>query len=744
MRKLFTYLRHYVLWVGVCVVLLFGQAMCDLSLPNLMSDIVNVGIQQGGIEETAPKAISEKGMTLMRTFMTDADKKTVSDTYTLIKAGSSEAAAYEDKYPAVKTQNIYIEKENAADISAIFGKATMTFINYMKQVAAQSGKSTSSSSSSSMTEGLSDIDFSKVYAMQPMLSALPSSAFDSARKTADSIDTSLLNQVSVVMVKQFYNELGVDTGSIRSQYVIKTGALMLLLTLAGAIATILVILIASRVAAGVARTMRRHVFSKVESFASSEFDKFSTASLITRTTNDITQVQMMLVMGIRMICYAPILGIGGIIMAVGKSVSMSWIIAVGVAVLIGLIMIVFSVAMPKFKIIQKLVDRLNLVTRENLSGMMVIRAFRTQQFEENRFDKANRDLTDVSLFVNRVMVIMMPMMMFLMNVISLVIVWVGAHQIEASALKVGDMMAFIQYAMQIIMSFLMIAIMFIMVPRAAVSAARVAEVLDTKPSIRDPEQPKTLGAHPKGTVEFRHVCFKYANAEDNVLEDITFTAHPGQTTAFIGSTGSGKSTLINLIPRFYDVTAGQILIDGVDIRELTQHDLHDIIGYVPQKGVLFSGDIASNLRYGRRDATDEEVALAADIAQASGFIAETEGGMQNSIAQGGTNVSGGQKQRLAIARALIKKAPILIFDDSFSALDFKTDSALRHALKEHTADSALLIVAQRVSTIMNAEQIVVLNEGRIAGIGTHKQLLESCETYREIASSQLTKEELES
>ena len=740
MRKIFTYLKPYILWVGVCVALLFGQAMSDLSLPNLMSDIVNVGIQQGGIEESAPIAISEKGMKLMQTFMTDADKQTVVDQYTLITAGSADAASYETKYPAVKSENIYVQKQDAADIGVIYGKATMTFVNYMKEVAAKNGQT---SSSSSMTEGLDEMDFTPLYEMQPLFDKMPTAAFDSAREATDNVDPSMLDQVSVVMVKQFYSELGVDTGRIRSNYILKIGALMLLLTLAGAVATILVSFFAARIGAGVARTMRRDVFSKVESFASSEFDKFSTASLITRTTNDITQVQMLLVMGMRMICYAPILAVGGIVMAVGKSVSMSWIIAVGVAILIGLILIIFSIALPKFKIVQKLVDRLNLVTRENLSGIMVIRAFGTQKFEENRFEKANRDLTDVNLFVNRVMVLMMPMMMFLMNGISLVIVWVGAHQIEASAMQVGDMLAFMQYAMLIIISFLMIAIMFIMVPRAAVSADRIAEVLDTEPSILDPEQAKTLGAHAAGRIEFRNVSFRYGNAEDDVLQNISFTAQPGQTTAFIGSTGSGKSTLINLIPRFYDVTAGEILIDGMDIRDMTQHELHDLIGYVPQKGVLFSGDIASNLRYGRPEAKDEEVALAADIAQASGFIASTENGMQNAISQGGANVSGGQKQRIAIARALVKKAPINIFDDSFSALDFKTDSALRRALKTYTGDSTVLIVAQRVSTIMNAEQIVVLDEGRIVGIGTHRELLNTCETYREIASSQLTKEELE-
>ncbi len=739
MKKILSYLKPYVVWVLACVALLFGQAMCDLSLPNLMSDIVNVGIQQSGIEETSPKAISEDGLKLMKTFMSEEDWQLIEETYTLVQAGDP---AYAKDYPESANRNIYVRKSDDPALGTAFGRSSLTFMNFMKQTAEQSGEALSSSDSSSLTDGLEELDFSPLYAMQPQFDQMPSSAFDDARKTADATDDSLLDQVGVVMVKQFYNELGVDTGKIRSNYIWITGVKMLALTLAGALATILVGLLASRIGAGIARSLRHDVFSKVESFANAEFDKFSTASLITRTTNDVTQVQMLLIMGIRMICYAPIMGIGGIVMAVGKSVSMTWIIALGVVILIGLVLAIFLVAMPKFKLVQKLVDKLNLVTRESLSGMMVIRAFGTQRFEEDRFEKANSDLTRVHLFVNRVMVFMMPAMMFIMNGISLVIMWVGSHQIEASTMQVGDMMAFMQYAMQIIMSFLMIAMMFIMVPRAAVSADRIAEVLNTEPSILDPERPKTLAGQARGRVEFRHVSFRYGNAEEDVLHDITFTAEPGQTTAFIGSTGSGKSTLVNLIPRFYDVTEGEILIDGVNVRELTQHELHDMIGYVPQKGVLFSGDIASNLRYGRPEASDEALDKAARIAQAADFIAATEGGMHNEIAQGGGNVSGGQKQRLSIARALVKEAPIYIFDDSFSALDFKTDAALRRALKEETGDSTVLLVAQRVSTIMNAEQIVVLDEGRVAGIGNHAELLQTCDIYREIAQSQLTKEEM--
>ncbi|MDD4546902.1 MAG: ABC transporter ATP-binding protein [Oscillospiraceae bacterium] len=741
MRKLFHYLKRHTLLLIICFALLFGQAMCDLSLPSLMSEIVNVGIQQGGISESAPKAIGADAMKLITTFMTKEEKQRVDSSYVLIPSGSSQSEKYEGKYPAVKTEDIYILENGKEDdaLGTAFGRAAMTLLYFMKESAPQS----SQASSPDFKQGLAEVDMAPLYEIQPMLSQMPYASFEGARNAAQKLDSSLVSQVSIVMVKQYYNELGVDTSGIRMRYILLIGARMLILTLAGAVAIILVSLIASRIAADVAKRMRRGVFSKVESFSNAEFDRFSTASLITRTTNDITQVQMLLVMGIRMICYAPIMGVGGIIMAVSKSPSMSWIIATALIVLVSLMLIIFAIAMPKFKLVQKMVDKLNLVTREHLSGMMVIRAFGTQRFEENRFDKANRELTGIHLYVNRVMVIMMPVMSFIMSGVSLLIVWVGAHQIEASTIQIGDMVAFTQYAMQIIISFLIIAVMFIMVPRAAVSALRIQEVLDIQPTILDPESPQTPAEHPQGRVEFKNVCFRYEGAEDYVLHNISFVAQPGETTAFIGSTGSGKSTLVNLIPRFYDVTEGAILIDGIDIRNYTQHDLHELIGFVPQKGILFSGDIASNLRYGRSEATSEEIALAAEIAQAGEFISTSADGMNSPISQGGSNVSGGQKQRLAIARALVKNSPINIFDDGFSALDFKTDSALRKALKEHTVKSTVLIVAQRVGTIMNADQIIVLDEGKLVGVGTHRELLKSCLTYREIASSQLTKEELE-
>jgi ATP-binding cassette subfamily B protein len=557
-----------------------------------------------------------------------------------------------------------------------------------------------------------------------------------------SMGTSMIVQAAAAPVKAEYVALGMDTTALQNNYIINTGIIMLLFSLLSGACTIVVGYLSARTAAGMARNLRRAVFTKVENFSSAEFDKFSTASLITRSTNDITQVQMVVLMMIRMVIYAPIIGVGGVIRALGKSTSMWWIIALALIVLLGMIITLFSISLPKFKIIQKLIDRLNLVTRENLSGMMVIRAFNMQKFEENRFDKANIDLTSTNLFVNRVMVVMMPGMMLIMNGLTLAIIWVGAHQVAQSTMQVGDMIAFMQYAIQIVFAFLMMSMMFIFLPRAAVSGARIAEVLDVVPEIVDPKKAKKFDLKNEGAIEFHHVSFRYPGADEDVLHDITFEARPGQTTAFIGPTGSGKSTLVNLIPRFYDVTGGVIMVDSTDIREVAQHDLREKIGYIPQKSTLFSGTIESNLRYADDNAGDEVINEAVEIAQAAEFINSNPVGIGAEIAQGGMNVSGGQKQRLAIARALVKKAPIYIFDDSFSALDFRTDAALRRALKDKTADSTLLVVTQRVSTIKNAEQIIVLDDGRIAGKGSHHELMENCETYREIALSQLSKEEL--
>lgn len=742
MRKLARYIKPYILTVLFCFIVLFVEAMCELSLPNLMSNIVNIGIQNSGIENSVPEAISKNGFQLMTGFMSQSEKNLVNANYVSVKTGglSTDYNEYLSKYPLLATEDIYILKQgqnvNIEKLNECFDNASMTMILALKQIAEQNTVANEAS------KDISNINLDSLYKIIPVLENISDTQIDALRSDANSIDDSIVSQSSAMLTKQFYKEVGIDLFSMQSSYIFKIGIYMIIMTLLSVGAAITVSFFASRIAAGVSRVLRRDVFKKVESFSNSEFDKFSTASLITRTTNDITQIQTVLVLAIRMVCYAPIMAIGATIMAAGKSTSMSWIIVLGAAVLIGLISVIYVIAMPKFKLVQKLVDKINLITRESLSGMMVIRAFGTQKFEEDRFEKANSDLTKVNLFVNRVTAFMMPAMMFIMNSINLLVVWNGAHQIAASNMQVGDMMAFMQYAIQVIMSFLMISIMFILIPRASVSAERVSEVLETEPIIRDKDNPVRLSDDHSGTIEFRNVSFKYSDAAEYVLKDINFISKPGETTAFIGSTGSGKSTLINLIPRFYDVTEGEILLDGIDIRDISQHDLRENIGYVPQKGILFSGDITSNLKYGDKDATDEDIRKASDIAQATDFIESTEGGFNNPISQGGTNVSGGQKQRLSIARALVKKAKVYIFDDSFSALDFKTDALLRKALKGYTTDSTVLIVAQRVSTIMSANQIIVLDKGHMVGKGTHEELLKTCETYKEIAMSQLSKEEL--
>ncbi|MDF2661055.1 MAG: transporter related protein, partial [Paenibacillus sp.] len=641
MAKLAKYLKPFGAMLVLSIALLFGQAISDLNLPNYMSDIVNTGIQQSGIESAVPDAISEDGFALMTSLMQERDKQTVNQHYTLVQAGDNK---YTDAYPLLKNKNGYILKEKndtvIDELNPIFGKAAATFIEISKQLSASSGNQAAPAKKLDMT----NVDYKELYALNPVLQQLPAAKLNEAIASADQMDPAMQIQTGTAFVKLLYGELGMDVGRIQNQYIMKTGFFMLLIALGGAAATIGVGYLSARIAAGIAKKLRRDVFSKIESFSNNEFDKFSTSSLITRTTNDITQVQTLIIMGIRILFYAPILGVGGVIMVLRENSSMTWIIGLAVALLIALIGIVFYVAMPKFKIIQKLIDKLNLVARENLSGLSVVRAFSNQSFEKKRFDSANQDLTNTNLFVNRVMVFMMPIMMLIMNLITLLIVWVGANQIAVSAMQVGDMMAFMQYAMQIIMSFLMISMMFIMVPRASVSAQRIVEVLATKPSIEDPVQVKPFQSDMRGVVEFRNVCFHYQDAPEDVLNDITFTAKPGETTAFIGSTGSGKSTLINLIPRFYDVTSGEVFVNGVNVKDVTQHDLHEQIGYVPQKGVLMSGSIASNLRYGKKEATDEEVRHAAEIAQAADFIQKDEAGFEKNISEGGANVSGGQKQ----------------------------------------------------------------------------------------------------
>ena len=745
MIRLVRYLKPYLSMILLTIVLLFVQANADLALPDYLSRIVNNGIQQGGVENAVPTALRASTMEHLQLFLAPDEQARVMAAYTLVDASSPDYAETLKTMPGAAAKPVYVlTASDTAEIAALdplMAKALLA-VSGIEQVMADPAKA-------AQMGAAAGFDLSRLPAgadLFSLLGNLPQAQREQISTQLQgqfaALGESAVQQAAIQAVKAEYAALDMNTASLQTNYILSTGLLMLLVTLVSVVSSIAVGYFSARTAAGLSRDLRRAVFQKVEDFSSTEFDHFSTASLITRTTNDITQIQMVVIMMMRMVFYAPIMGVGGIIRAIDKDSSMWWIIAVGVAALLSLIVVVFSITLPKFKAMQNLIDRLNLVLRENLSGMMVIRAFNMQPFEEQRFDKANQDLTGTTLFINRVMVAMFPTMMFIMNGLSLLIIWIGSQQVAAAQMQVGDMMAFMQYAMQIVFSFLMMSFMFILLPRASVSGGRIAEVLDTEPTIRDAQTPRNFPAPFKGTVEFRNVSFRYPGADEDVLCNINFTAQPGQTTAFIGSTGSGKSTIVNLIPRFYDVTGGQILIDGMDIRQVTQHELRDKIGYIPQKSTLFSGTIESNLRYADDDATKEALLVAAGTAQVSEFIDSSADGLATEIAQGGANVSGGQKQRLSIARALVKQAPIYIFDDSFSALDFKTDAALRHALKENTADSAVLIVTQRVSTVMNAEQIVVLDEGQVVGIGTHSELMKTCEPYREIALSQLSMEEL--
>ena len=735
MRKLFQFLKPYAPRVLLILCVLVVQAYCDLSLPTYTSNIVNVGIQQSGIDEEIPENISEEEMNRLLLFVSEDDRQDIQDAY----EKSSESFDYDGEVLTLKDS----VKSDNEKLDALTEEMKLPM---MLTAGFENGSDTTKQMEVQLKEQMSQvpgIEKMSVFDIFGMMDDTQRAAIvDKITEQMDKMPDSILDQAAISYVKSTYEQIGLDTGHMSTVYILKTGAKMLGLAALGMAASILACLMASRVGAKVGRGLRRDTFRKVIGFSNAEFDKFSTASLITRSTNDIQQIQLLTVMILRMVLYAPIMAIGGILKVSKTNVDMFWIIGLAVLLIVMVVAVLFIVVMPKFKIVQNMVDKLNLVSREILTGLPVIRAFHTEKHEEERFDKANKDLTKLNLFVNRAMTFMMPTMMLVMNGITVLIVWVGGHSINDGAMQVGDMMAFIQYAMQIIMSFLMICMISVMLPRAAVSAERVDEVLKSETKIHDPKEPKTLPKNGKGEVAFEHVSFHYPGAEEDVLHDITFTAKPGETTAFIGSTGCGKSTLVNLIPRFYDVTAGKITIDGQDVRDLTQHELRDKLGYVPQKGVLFSGNIASNIMFGNPAGSEQEMTEAAQIAQAVEFIDTKPERYKSPISQGGANVSGGQKQRLSIARAIAKHPDVYIFDDSFSALDYKTDTVLRSALKEKTTDSVVLIVAQRISTILHAEQIIVLDDGKIVGKGTHEELLKTCDAYYQIAASQLSESEL--
>ena len=748
MKKLLKYLRPFAGAIIVAIMLLFVQAISDLSLPSYMSNIVNVGIQQKGIEDAVPKAIKSSELNKLLLFINSDDKKVVEDNYKLIRKeelSNDDYEKYIKQYPELANEDIYVLDTKSKDVkrklNEILGRPMLITSLF------ESGDATKlMGDSGNVMAAPEGVDMANMDSFM-MLSSMPEEQvleiIKGINEKLDEMPESMVTQSAVTYVREQYKELGIDIDKVQTNYLFMAGAKMLGVALIGTIAAVIVTFIAARIAAALGRNLRKDVFNKVVGFSNAEFDRFSTASLITRTTNDIQQIMMLIVMGLRIVFYAPILGIGGIVKVVKSGAGMGWVIVVAVASILSLVGVLFVFAIPKFKMVQKLVDKLNLVTRESLTGMLVIRAFSTEKYEEEKFERANMNLTKTNLFVNRAMSMMMPLMMFIMNGVTLLIVWVGSHRVDSGVMQVGDMMAFMQYVMQIIMAFLMISMVSVILPRALVSAGRVSEVLNTDIAIKNIENPVRFKVEEKGEIEFKNVSFKYPGADEYILKDINFKAKSGETTAFIGSTGSGKSTLINLIPRFYDVTSGEILIDGENIKNVSLHDLREKIGFVPQKGMLFSGTIESNLKYGGEHISDEYMHKAAEIAQATEFISIKESGFNTEISQGGTNVSGGQKQRLAIARALAKNSEIFIFDDSFSALDFKTDAKLRKAINEELSDSTLLIVAQRISTIMNADQILVLDEGKVVGKGTHKELMENCEVYRQIALSQLSKEELQ-
>ena len=746
MTTIIKYLRQFMGVILVIIILLIIQALSDLSLPQYTSDIVDVGIQQSGIKQIAPKIIRESELDKLMLFMDENDKNYVEDNYTLLMKDNLPQIEYEkyvQLYPELRNVSLYkqnsIDKEDEKKLDCIFLKAITVVDNLEnnKEMAEELERKIILS----MLEGMVG-DNADIF---QLLNMIPKSDLNNIVSTInnefENVPEKLLFQAGISYVKSEYEAVGIDTNKEQISYIFNTGIKMLAVALIGGASIVLVSFFAARVAAGLAKNLRKDVFKKVVSFSNNEFNKFSTASLITRTTNDIVQIQTFVIMMLRMIFYAPILGCGGIIKVLGTNKSMTWIIAVALIVILFVISILFGISMPRFKKIQSLIDKLNAVAREILTGLPVIRAFTTEKHEEKRFDDANKELTKTNLFVSRIMACMMPSLMFIMNAISILIVWVGADQINKGNMQVGDLMAFIQYTMQIVVSFLMISMVSMILPRALVSAKRIEEILNTELVIRDPILSQNINMSKKGYVEYQNVYFKYPDGEE-VLSDISFTAKPGKVTAIIGSTGSGKSTLVNLLPRFFDVTSGKILVDGVDIRNMKQHDLREKIGFVPQKGVLFSGTIKSNIKYGNKKAKDSDMRKAAKIAQASHFIENKNEGYDTEISQGGKNVSGGQKQRISIARAVIKNPEILVFDDSFSALDYKTDIAVRKALREETKNTTKILVAQRISTVLDAYEILVLDKGKIVGRGTHKELMKNCDTYKQIALSQLSKEEL--
>lgn len=724
MTKILKYLKPYWFSILLAFGLLFGQATCELTMPDYMQNIVNTGIQNAGIESGVYQQISEKTLDSFLMFATDSEKDLITSSYKLVKSASA-SKDLKSEIPVLKKENVYLLKDiNNTKQSSLEDCLTLLQMTVMEVSQAAS----------------------KQNVQIPQL--LMMNGVDTYRKAAKSeiskLGTSTVSSMSSQFLKKEYTDLGMDMEKIQQDYIISSGIKMLGYALASAVCAILVGFLASRIAAGFSKNLRQSVFEKVTHFSNENLNTFSTSSLITRTTNDIQQLQMTIVMFLRIVMYAPIIGVGAILHVIESGANMTWILALCVVVILSVVLLIFMIVMPKFKVMQKMIDKMNSVVRELLDGMLVIRAFNNEKIEEEKFDKANSDITSISLFTTRAMAIMMPIMMFLMNGTTLMILWFGSKQVDAGIIQVGSIMAFMQYAMQVIMAFLMITMVTIMLPRANVSAQRIQEVLNSEITVTDNENTCDFSSSMRGVVSFDNVSFRYPGADEDVLSDISFSTKPGQTTAFIGSTGSGKSTLINLVPRFYDVTSGSILVDGVDIRDVKQADLRSRIGYVPQKGMLLSGDIESNLLYSKKDASQKDIDSALDISQSSEFVNKKPEGIHSEINQGGTNVSGGQRQRLSIARAIVRKPEIYIFDDSFSALDFKTDAKLREALAASCKEtkSTVLLVAQRISSILHADQIIVLDEGKMVGKGTHEELMESCKVYQQIASSQLTKEEL--